>query len=147
MVTEAIVFLYSNFNKNIKKILLHYWLYSLQNHQNSYLMRYHRDTVVDFAGLVLWCHVAVSYAINSPALCTAMDDWRLSAHTSTATTSIATTPQHILRLTGSRPSVVLDHLFFVTGSSYLVANAISILIDRCVNIGTIVLYVTDTFVS
>ena len=78
------------------------------------------DTVVDFAGVVLWFHVAMSYAINSPAVYTTMDDWSLSAHTSTATTSIATTPG------GSRPVVVLDQLFFVTGSFYLVANAIRV---------------------
>ena len=113
--TQSVFF--SPSTKSLQNIILFQYYFIIDyipyrsSHLNSYLMRYHRDTVVDFAGVVLWFHVAMSYAINSPAVYTTMDDWSLSAHTSTATTSIATTSQHTLRLGGSRPAVVLDQLF------------------------------------
>lgn len=64
------------------------------------------------AGLLLWIHVAVSYAINSQALCSSLD--RMMAHSALGRGAL--TESHRLRW------FILT--FSVAATSYLVANAI-----------------------
>jgi len=74
------------------------------------------------AGLLLWGHVAVSYAINSQALCSSMDRLLFMAAALTSTTT--------------RDRVRWVSLTFVLAvSSYLVANAIPFFKDLVALIG------------
>lgn len=76
------------------------------------------------AGLLLWAHVAVSFAINSQALCSSMDRF-----------IIATSPQRWATMDGQRRWFLLTLTIAV--SSYLVSNAVPFFKDLVALIGAL----------
>jgi hypothetical protein len=80
------------------------------------------------AGFLLWGHVAVSYAINSQALCSSIDRFLVSRH-STTTSSLMGTPE------SSKRWLLLT--LAVAVSSYLVSNAIPFFKDLVALIGAL----------
>jgi amino acid permease len=80
------------------------------------------------AGFLLWGHVAVSYAINSQALCSSIDRFLVSRH-STTTSSLMGTPDP------SKRWLLLT--LAVAVSSYLVSNAIPFFKDFVALIGAL----------
>ena len=80
-----------------------------------------------FAGFLLWAHVAVSYAINSQALCSSLDRlWLQPTHKNTSDNSTTSSRYRWLCLTST-----------VAISSFLVANAIPFFKDLVALIGAL----------